>query len=170
MELLGRSGVRGEVMPERVLSFPTVRTKNLVLFGTPEYSPIVEKLLAKTPLTLHYDPNLRELVIARRTPQGAQATHVSPARQQGQAVSAFGLVTVLPSEGKKAGLRSIVFSGTTSAGTQAAVDYFTSPEHLRKLVVSLKGVPSAYQVVVETTADSTIALTPRYHSHQVISQ
>jgi hypothetical protein len=171
MELLGRAGARAELMPERILSLPAIRNKNLVLFGRPEYSPAVERVLEKAPLTIHYDTELREEVVSRRPLEApAGVTYVSPARRRGEAVSAYGLVTVLPSEGTNGGHRTVVFSGTNSAGTQAAVEYFTSSHHLRDLLAKLKQVPSAYQVVVETSADSTIAITPRLHSHQAFSR
>lgn len=41
---------------------------------------------------------------------------------------AYGLITVLPSQpGSEAGAQTVIFSGITSAGPQAALEFFRSP-------------------------------------------
>jgi hypothetical protein len=89
-------------------------------------------------------------------------------------VQVFGLITVLPSESSTHQQnRTVVFSGINSAGTQAAAEFFTSPEHLLELKKQLKKdghdtFPPAYQVVVRSETDDNILLSFHYETYRTI--
>jgi hypothetical protein len=48
------AGVAPKMFPEKVIPMPTLRQRNVVLFGAPEYSPAVAHFLEKCPLTVSY--------------------------------------------------------------------------------------------------------------------
>jgi len=90
-------------------------------------------------------------------------------------VQVYGLITVLPSESTTNHQhRTLIFSGVNSAGTQAAAEFFSSPENLLELRKHLKreghdNFPAAYQVAVSAETDDNILLNFKYETHRVIS-
>ena len=97
-----------------------------------------------------------------------------PLHSQENAETAYGLITVMPSWGD-ASLRTVLFSGTLSPGTQAAAEFFSSAKRLADLRrLSQKegylGFPSAYQVVVRSNVFGTSALDVQYVTHRVIAK
>ena len=93
----------------------------------------------------------------------------------GSMSTAYGLITVIPSqeagEGEK---KTIVFSGITSAGSQAAMEFFQSASGLQELKKQLAKqgygwFPPAYQVVVRCRMDHTLALSWTYQAHKVVT-
>jgi hypothetical protein len=88
---------------------------------------------------------------------------------------AYGLITVLPGPGPNDDTRRIVlFSGISSAGTQAAVEYFCSPANLRILKARMHdasgNLPASYQVVVRCSVVNNLALDWAYETHRVIEK
>jgi hypothetical protein len=87
----------------------------------------------------------------------------------------YGLLTVVPSQvGSEKKEQTVIFSGITSAGPQAAMDFFASAADLKDLAARFKQeghihVPSSYQVVVRCGVDRLLALTWAYETHRVIS-
>jgi hypothetical protein len=85
------------------------------------------------------------------------------------------LITVLPSESTTNHQhRTLIFSGANSAGTQAAAEFFSSPESLMELRKHLQQeghnyFPAAYQVAVSAETDDNILLNFRYETHRVIN-
>ena len=81
----------------------------------------------------------------------------------------FGLITSLPAEGDgDRHSRYLLFSRISSAGTEAAAQYFTSPSHLRELAERLRTWPERFQVLIRTTTNWTVALSFSYETHRVI--
>ena len=89
---------------------------------------------------------------------------------QNQLIEAYGLLTVVPSEGSDGQQRTIAVVGTYTAGIQAAMDFFTSPRSLAEFKQALHGAPfpKAYQVIVKTTIEQMLPLTHRYATHTLI--
>jgi hypothetical protein len=89
---------------------------------------------------------------------------------------AYGLVTILPSQPDgEGGTRTLIFSGITSAGPQAALEFFRSPEGLAVLKAKLRRegltkFPLAYQVIVRCGLDHNLALNWEYEAHQVMKE
>ena len=83
---------------------------------------------------------------------------------------------MLPSEGTAdAQQRTVVLSGLTSAGIQAAAEYFASPHHLLEFQNRLKAegqsaIPSAYQIVIKATANAWLPLSFQYETHRLLTQ
>jgi hypothetical protein len=67
-----------------------------------------------------------------------------------------------------------LFSGISSAGTQAAVEYFCSPANLRILKARMHdasgNLPVSYQVVVRCSVVNNLALDWAYETHRVIEK
>jgi hypothetical protein len=164
-----------QVVPESSLQAFALRGRNVVLIGSPNYSPLAARYLMNTPFSVHYDPvNLEEVVSDGIPGAGARQVFRPSHDELGRLTRAYGLVTVLPSESYPANKSQIfVFSGITSAGPQAAQEFFQSPEGLRILESKLKAAgtknfPQAYQVVVRCGLDHNLALNWQYETHRVI--
>jgi hypothetical protein len=175
VQLLSKAGALAQVIPESNLRAFALRGRNVILIGSPNYSPLAARFLMNTPFSVHYDSVSREEVVSDGVP-GRDAKRVfRPTHNEfGMLTRAYGLVTVLPSQpGGEAGAQTVVFSGITSAGPQAALEFFRSPKGLRLLEAKLqkegfRGFPSAYQVVVRCGLDHNLALNWEYETHQVI--
>jgi hypothetical protein len=150
---------------------PTLRRRNVILFGAPEYSPAVAHYLEKCPLTVKY----LDSIISRGA--GRTATSLYSARRNAQyrLTQVYGLITVLPNDGSAEQPRRIViFSGVNSAGAQAAAEFFSAPENLTELRKRLNSeghnhFPPAYQVVVSAETDDNIMLNFKYETHRLLS-
>jgi hypothetical protein len=160
-----------QMVPERVAPYPALRNRNAVVIGVPMDSDAVSTLLARTPYTIEYDASAGDQAVRdRRKPAGAPPAFATEA---GRPSYAYGLVTVLPSEGSAAGRRCIVFSGIGSVGAHGAAEFFSSPEHLRDFKATLKKLgdsrfPSAYQVVVKCKQSQNLLISSEYAAHAII--
>jgi hypothetical protein len=164
------AGAAAQLYPEKVITVPTLRRRNVLLLGAPEYSPAITYFLEKCPLTVNYLDD-----IASQEPgQAPQQLYTVKRDQQNRMTQVYGLITVLPSEStSNQPKRTIIFSGINSAGTQAAAEFFTSPEHLAELKKQLKkaghqSFPSAYQVVVRSETEDSILLNFHYETYRLI--
>jgi len=171
LRLLTSAGITPQMFPEKVVAVPTLRRRNVVLFGAPEYSPAVAHFLEKCPLTVKY----LDSIIARGPGQSATAIYSSKRNAQNRLTHVYGLITVLPSDNSSdLPRRTVIFSGVDSAGAQAAAEFFSSPENLNELRKRLNGeghnhFPAAYQVVVGAETDDNILLNFKYETHRLLS-
>lgn len=169
---MAAAGASFQVLPERVTPFPSLRGRNLLLFGLPEYSPAVAQFLERGAFEIKYDPAVCENSIVART--SAATASYAPQRDAGNRVTqTYGLITVLPGEGADVEQRVVIFSGLGSAGGQAAAEFFASPHSLREFQQRLKAeglasFPRAYQVIVKTTSNSTLPFSFSYETHRVL--
>lgn len=168
---LNAVGVSPQMFPEMITTMPTLRRRNVILFGTPIYSPAVARFLEKCPLQV----NFLDAIVSPATAAAPAARYELKRDQRERLTEVFGLITVLPGEnsGNRPN-RILIFSGVNSAGAQAAAEFFSSPEHLLELKKELqKGgydtFPPAYQVVVRADTDDSILLNYRYEIYRVIS-
>jgi hypothetical protein len=167
---LSAVGVSPQMFPEMITTLPTLRRRNVILFGTPIYSPAVARFLEKCPLQV----NFLDAIVSPATAAAPVARYALKRNQQERLTKVFGLITVLP--GENSGDRQnriLIFSGVNSAGAQAAAEFFSSPEHLLELKEELqKGgqetFPPAYQVVVKADTDDSILLNYRYETYRII--
>jgi hypothetical protein len=166
---LNAAGVSPQMFPEMVTTMPTLRRRNVILFGAPAYSPIVARFLEKCPLHVNY----LDAIVGPATGQPT-ASYALKRDQQERLKQVFGLITVLPGESSvNQQTRILIFSGVNSAGAQAAAEFFSSPEHLLELQKELKKAghdtfPPAYQVVVRAETDDSILLSFRYETYRII--
>ena len=170
LRLLTSAGVTPQMFPEKVVAVPTLRRRNVVLFGAPEYSPAVAHFLEKCPLTVKYLAS----IIGRGPGQNPTAVYSSKRDAQNRLTHVYGLITVLPTDNSTdRPRRTVIFSGVNSAGAQAAAEFFTSPENLTELRKRLNGeghnhFPTAYQVVVGAETDDNILLNFKYETHRLL--
>jgi hypothetical protein len=171
VKLLNAVGASYQVLPERTAPLVSFRGRNVLLIGSPEDSMAVSSLLENMPLSVEFDSTAHELVIRDRRNNKIYA----PKRDDtGYYSQVYGLITVSPTEGNLDGSRrTIVFSGITSVGCHAAVDFMTSPQALRAFLKTegYKSFPPAYQIVVRaTTTPDTLLTTTEYEAHAIVDK
>lgn len=165
------SGAKTHLFPEKVITMPTLRKRNVILFGAPEYSPAITHFLEKCPLNLNY----LEAIFESQSGSGPVNLYSVKRNNKNSPVLTYGLITVLPSESSSHRQhRTIIFSGVNSAGTQAAAEFFTSPEHLADLKIRLQKdghheFPPAFQIVVRSETDDNILLNFSYETYRIIA-
>jgi hypothetical protein len=167
---LSAAGVSPQMFPEMVTTMPTLRHRNVILFGASAYSPAVTRFLEKCPLHV----NFLDAIVAPATGQSPAARYALKRDQRQRLTQVFGLITLLPDESSaNQQTRILIFTGVNSAGTQAAAEFFSSPEHLLELKKELKKAghdtfPPAYQVVVRAETDDSILLNFHYETFRII--
>lgn len=149
---------------------PMLRHRNVIFFGAPDYSSAVARLQENCPLRVNY----LDAIAGPATPATPAARYAIKLGQQQRLTQVFGLITVLPGE-SSANMqdRTLIFSGVNSAGTLAAAEFFSSPDHLLALKQELKKAghdtfPPAYQVVVRAETDDSILLKFHYETYRII--
>jgi hypothetical protein len=169
LKTLTSAGIIPQIFPEKVITVPTLRRRNVILFGAPEYSPAVAHFIEKFPLTVKY----LDSIISRGDGQGATALYSGRRDAQNRMTHVYGLITVLPNESSvEHPRRTVIFSGVNSAGAQAAAEFFSSTENLMELRKHLnkeghENFPPAYQVVVSAETDDNILLNFKYETHRL---
>lgn len=167
---LNAAGVSPQMFPEIVTTMPTLRRQNVILFGASAYSPAVARFLGKCPLQVNY----LDAVVGPATDQSPAVRYALKRDQRQRLTEVFGLITVQPGESlANQQTRILTFSGVNSAGTQAAAEFFSSPEHLLELKKELQKAgygtfPPAYQVVVRVETDDSIMLNFHYEAFRII--
>jgi len=173
---LRQFGVNYQMLPERAGPIPAMRSRNVLLFGSPFSSPAVSELLPPSAWKIDFDADFAQWVVCRNSEPGDPL--FVPARREGRPSSeVLGLITVLPSQGSTpaAPRRTVIFSGLPSVGTHGALEYFASPKAMQDLrnrfrQSGLDGFPSSYQVVVRCKANDTLLLSSAYVAHLVLAR
>src|SRR5450759_1407337 len=108
-------GASYQILPERVATISALRGRNAILFGAPVDSEAITRTLQAAPLTVDYEPSVKEFVVRDRT----TGRMIVPKKDaNGDFIDVYGLVTVLSTRDSDRGrLGMLVFSGITSAGT-----------------------------------------------------
>jgi hypothetical protein len=159
--------VSHQILPERVAPISAFRGRNVMLFGAPVDSDAITRVLANTPLTVDYEPAIREFVIRDRD----KARALPPRKDaHGDFTEVYGLLTFIQSsESDGRQTATVAFSGITSAGAHGAAEFFASGPAMRDLRSRLGGqFPRAYQVVVKCTFSNMLLLSYEYDSHRII--
>jgi len=166
-------GTSYQILPERVATLAALHGRNAMLFGAPVDSEAITRLTEAAPLTVDFEPSVREFVIRDRS-NGAMI--VPQKDSEGEFIDVYGLVTVLNTrESDRGRLGMVVFSGITSAGTQGAAEFFASARSLHNLRSifareGIEGFPAAYQVVVRCTFNNMLLVAYEYRLHKVLQQ
>lgn len=166
--LLATAGATFQVVPERVVPLAAMRKRNVVLMGGSVETQSIQYWLKKAPFSTRFNPETGDISIMEST--GQKRIFAARRNAKNQLIEAYGLLTVVPSEGSDGQQRTIAVVGTYTAGVQAAMDFFTSPRALGEFKQALQGAPfpKAYQVVVRTTVEQMLPLTQRYATHALI--
>lgn len=169
---LSLEGIPVEILQEQYVSRPALRGRNVILIGRSEYSELVRSHLREAEFDVAFVPEIRETgVVAKNGDR-----FLPQFNDKQELTSAFGVVTVLPTRGTDLSpRRTIVLSGTTSPGTQAAAEFITNSRHLAELGARLKGeghshLPESMQIVVQANVQATSVLNVGYAAHRVVEQ
>lgn len=157
---------QSEFVPESTLkSEVTFRGKPILAFGRPEYSPAIQRyLMASAGYTIGMLNEIRQYSIYRTGNRSDRFLNTNPPHEVNH-----GLITVL----NDGGSRVFVFSGITSDGSMAGLDYFTNEEAVAQLWEKLKSEglsewPQCFQVVVRVASSSGYAMAAQYEKHLVL--
>jgi len=176
---LAAAGKSTQILPEYSIGQLALRGRDVVLIGSPNYSPLAARILQKTPFSVRYDPVTKLEVISAEGSTGEPAAVYSSQRNAqsggGGLKLAYGLITVAPSPpgGDESAHRIVLISGISSAGTQAAMEFFCSTASLNNLKSRLgasAALPSSYQVVVRCGVVKGLALGWAYETHRIIEK
>lgn len=157
-EFLPESSLKGEV---------SLRGRAVLAFGRPEYSPAIKRyLLASGGYTVGMLNEIRHYSIYRVADPKDHYLNTFPPNEVNH-----GLVTVL-NDGQA---RVFVFSGITSDGSMAGLDYLTNEESVTQLwhLLEKEGHtewPQAFQVVLRVTSSSGYAMAAQYKKHLVLQK
>jgi hypothetical protein len=166
-------GTSYQVLPERVATLSALRGRNAILFGAPVDSEAITRTMQSAPLTVDFEPSVKEFVVRDRVSGKIIVPQKEP---NGDFTDVYGLITVLNTRDSDQGrLGMVVFSGITSAGTQGAAEFFASSRSLRNLRSifareGFAGFPAAYQVVVKCTFNNMLLVAYEYHSHRILQK
>lgn len=170
---LRASGATYQVLPERGTSFVAVRDRSAIVLGNNQTSNIAQEELSRGLWTIDFEPPLGRVAIVDQKQAGRPAPFLAQYGKPSEPTWCCGLITVLPAEGAPNNARTIVISGVTPTGSEAAMEFFTSAAALRDLRLRFqregyRGFPSGYQVVVKCRSRDTFLLTSEYAAHHVL--
>jgi hypothetical protein len=169
-------GGAAQILPESEAPVTALRGRNAVLIGSGTNSQAATLLLRNLPYTINYTPDDRFAVLDQRKAAGQNAVFVSlPTGDPGLSTS-YGLITVITTAGSSGKpKRTLVISGASSAGVQAAVEFFTSASHLVQLknrfaAAGLNGFPAVYQVIVRCRTLDVRLISYEYAGHEIVQR
>jgi hypothetical protein len=164
-----------QLLPESEAPVAALRGRNSVLIGSGTNSMAATTLLRSLPLTIDYNREDHFAVIDQRKPAGQNERFVSQPVGNPVPSVLYGLISILTTTTNSTGKakRTAVFSGSGSAGVQAAVEFFCSPFYLREMkarfqAAGLKGFPPKYQVVVRAKTSGIRLISYEYAEHEVV--
>ena len=144
-----------------------LRGRAVLAFGRPEYSPVIYRYLAAVDgYTVGMLNSLQRYAIYRRRDPAEHFVNTKPPNEVN-----YGLITVADDGGG----RIFVFSGITSDGTSAGLDYFTNEASVSQLweLLAREGPrdwPAAFQVVVRVSSSDGYAIAARYERHLLLKR
>lgn len=157
-----------ELLPESTLkSSVALKGRPLLLFGRPEFSQSIERiLLSLNGYTVRLRNDLRQYAIYNQAKPEEYFTNTRPPNEV-----TYGLVSVL----NDGDARVFVFSGITSDSSAAGVEYLTSEAAVGQLWQRLAGEghtrwPSAFQVVLRITSSNGYPMGNTYQKHVVLAR
>jgi hypothetical protein len=170
---LSAVGATYQILPERATSFAAVRGRSAIVLGNDLTSNIAQEKLSRGLWTIDFEPRLDRVAIVDQKQVGRPTPFISENGKSGENTWCCGLITVSPAEGAPNAARTVVISGVTPTGTEAAMEYFASPAALRDLLLRFqhegyRGFPTAYQVVVKCRSRDTFLLTSEHEAHHAL--
>ena len=162
-----------QILPESESPAAALRGRNSFLIGSGTNSRAASMLLRNLALTIDYTDTEQFGVIDQRKPAGQNILFVSQPTGDPVASVQYGLFSVITAaDSSGRARRTVVLSGSGSAGVQAAVEFFCSPARMRELrgrlqAAGLPGFPPTYQVVVRCETSGTRLISYEYATHVV---
>ena len=171
---LTENGVRCELVPEKSLKSGYVfRNDSYLAFGRSEYSPLMSGKIPNDGFDVLYIPSIRRHGIARRANPDAGPKYLPTV---GGTATNYGLVTIIRDRADDGHpCQAMFFAGVISNGAQAAIEYMTTPRHLKELEGRLRreGLdewPKVMQVVVRSETAEFYPLRTGYETHLVLKR
>ena len=168
-------GVNYQLLPERATPLAAIRGRNAILVGNAQNSNVAGQELLRGGWTIDFDLTLQRMAIVDQTAKNRPTPFTGSQGRPGEPSWCCGLITVLPSEGSSNKARTVIISGITSAGANAAMEYLASPAALGDLrrrfaQEHLAGFPAAYQIVVKCRSRDSFLLASEYAAHRVLQR
>jgi hypothetical protein len=141
-----------------LMTWDEAKTKNLIFIGSIAENPSLRVLESTRDFTLIAQPGFAGLVNHHPKP-GEPAMYSRPERPL---TKDYAILALLP--GVQPGKRMLIFSGLTTFGTQAAVDYVCRPESTAELLRQItgpKGEIRPFEAVLETAIGGGVPLQTR---------
>jgi hypothetical protein len=138
-----------------LVTWDEAELRNLIFIGSRAENPSLRVLPGTTDFTMIAAPDSAGVVNHNLKP-GEPAVYSRPEQPL---TSDYAILALLP--GIQAGKRILIFSGLTTFGTQAAVDYVCRPEtaaELLKKITGPKGEIRPFEAVLETTIGGGVPL------------
>src|SRR5579859_205525 len=132
----------------RLMTWDEAKTKNLIFIGSTAENPSLNALQSTRDFTIMATPESAGIV-NHHPRRGEPAVYSRPEHPLSRD---YAIVALLP--GMQTGERILVFSGLTTFGTQAAVDFVCRQETAADLVRQIsgpKGEVRPFEAVIETT-------------------
>jgi hypothetical protein len=126
-------GASYQLLPERATSIAALRGRNTLALGNSQTSSIAQEELLRGMWTIDFEPPLGRVAIVDQKTPGRPTPFLGEYGKPGEPTWCRGLITVLTTEGAANDARTVIISGITPTGTDAAMDYFSSATALRDL-------------------------------------
>jgi len=177
IKTLTAAGRPVQILPEFGVHRLALRGRNVLLIGSPNYSPFAASILQNAPFSIRYNPAARvEVISGSNAGPDSQVEYRLIRGNASRGSHAYGLITVMPGlDPGDTAHRIVLFSGITGGGTQAAMEFFSSPTALQilkqKMGIRNSGqLPASYQVVVGCELVASLALHPEYETHRILNK
>jgi len=141
-----------------LMTWDEAKAKNLVFIGSTAENPSLRVLQSTTDFTLTAGPDFAGFINHHPKP-GEPALYSRPEHPLNRD---YAVLALLP--GIQPGKRMLIFSGLTTFGTQAAVDYVCRPDStadLLKQITGQKGDIRPFEALLETTIGGGVPLQTR---------
>jgi hypothetical protein len=166
--VLARAGIETQLLPERVVDSFALRDRNVILLGRPQESPAAKVFLANLYYNIRWFPEFQDLEVYFSDPKTGH-----PSALPHNPTIARGIITVIGSldhDGIRK--RMVILSGTDSAGTIAAAEFFSSPERMQEFKDRLlhdgyKSFPTTYQIVISTETHNILPFNSSMEAYKV---
>jgi hypothetical protein len=138
-----------------LVTWDEAQLRNLIFIGSVAENPSLRVLPGTTDFTMVAAPNYAGVVNHNPKP-GEPAVYSRPEQPL---TSDYAILALLP--GMQSGKRILIFSGLTTFGTQAAVDYVCRPEtaaELLRKITGPKGDIRPFEAVLQTTIGGGVPL------------
>jgi hypothetical protein len=142
----------------QLMTWDEAKTKNLIFIGSVAENLSLRVLESTTDFTMMAQPGIAGLVNHHPKP-GEPAIYSRP---EHPLTKDYAILALLP--GVQPGKRMLIFSGLTTFGTQAAVDYVCHPDSTAELLRQItgpKGEIRPFEAVLETTIGGGVPLQTR---------
>ena len=163
IRFLAQQGVSTDLLPESTLrnSYP-LTSRNAVVFGREEFSGIVREMTPPGGFHSLYLPAEGRHAIVHDQDAKRRFFNSIPVDEEN-----FGLITVVRPSAPKGEMR-VVFSGVTSDGALAGIEFLTSAAGLEQAHRSLGGTwPQRFQIVVRTRSINGYPVKTEYAAHHI---